>query len=195
VFASDSNATQPSVPRGLAVGVCVGLVGGAVWVLVERLTGYQIGFVAVGIGYGVGRTVAQIGKTRQTSAASAAAGIAFCAAVLGHVASVYAALAATFDVGVGTILRAIDVGTVLRSTTGFTWALCGFAAFAAFRAFAAAAAELPQASTVTATPPPAWSAAEVANDTSRQKADDWPYVPMTIPPHILAARRSRGSGE
>ena len=51
-----------NLPRGLAAGAAAGLTGAIIWAAITALTGYQIGFMAVGIGLLVGYAVRYLGN-------------------------------------------------------------------------------------------------------------------------------------
>ena len=53
---------EQSMVGGLLAGAAAALVGATAWALVTVLTGYQIGFMAIGIGFLVGFAVQFIGK-------------------------------------------------------------------------------------------------------------------------------------
>ncbi len=53
---------EQSMVGGLLAGGAAALVGAGVWALVTVLTGYQIGFIAIGIGFLVGLAVQFAGK-------------------------------------------------------------------------------------------------------------------------------------
>ena len=53
---------EQSMPLALAAGVASALVGAAIWAIVTDTTGYQIGWMAVGVGFLVGYAVRFLGK-------------------------------------------------------------------------------------------------------------------------------------
>jgi hypothetical protein len=53
---------EQSMVGGLLAGAVAALVGAGVWALVTVLTGYQIGFMAIGVGFLVGLAVQFFGK-------------------------------------------------------------------------------------------------------------------------------------
>lgn len=48
---------NPKIMGALILGVLAGVVGAVVWFLVEVLTGYQIGYLAMGVGWLIGQAV------------------------------------------------------------------------------------------------------------------------------------------
>lgn len=54
--------SEQNLPLALAAGAAASLAGAAVWAGVTVVTGYQIGFMAIGIGFLVGFAVRSLGK-------------------------------------------------------------------------------------------------------------------------------------
>lgn len=53
---------EQNLPLGFAGGVAAALVGGLVWAIITVATGYQIGWIAMGVGFIVGYSVRYLGK-------------------------------------------------------------------------------------------------------------------------------------
>jgi hypothetical protein len=53
---------EQSMPLALAGGVIAALIGAAIWAVVTDTTGFQIGWMAVGVGFLVGFAVQYLGK-------------------------------------------------------------------------------------------------------------------------------------
>ncbi len=53
---------EQSVLRGLAGGVAAGAIAAVVWALLTRITGYEMGWIAVGVGFFVGVAVRTLGR-------------------------------------------------------------------------------------------------------------------------------------
>ncbi len=51
-----------NLPKGLLAGLIAAIVGAAIWALITVGTGYQIGWMAIGVGFLVGFVVRQTGK-------------------------------------------------------------------------------------------------------------------------------------
>lgn len=191
---------RPSLGRGIAAGVGVALVGGVVWAIVGRITGWQIGYVAIGIGHAVGYSVAKIGRTRETAGAYAAAAISLGAALFGHLAWVYSAAANELHVSSSQVIDAMGPVTVLTNieVTGlFSWAFFLLAMYAGFRAFASVAEEVAPRVTsgyppphATYAPPPAYARpAYAANEyAGYYDPQSFPPVQSYPPPHLGASR-------
>ena len=48
---------HPNIVGSVFLGLLAGLIGGVVWYFVETLTGYQIGYLAIGVGWLIGQAV------------------------------------------------------------------------------------------------------------------------------------------
>ena len=57
-----SPVDEQSLPMGLLAGLAAAAVGAGLWALVTVLTGYQIGWMAIGVGFLVGLAVRLAGK-------------------------------------------------------------------------------------------------------------------------------------
>lgn len=53
---------EQSVPRGLLAGIVAGAVAAIVWAVITKVTGYEVGWIAIGVGFLVGLAVRQFGK-------------------------------------------------------------------------------------------------------------------------------------
>ena len=57
-----TNVPDSNMSLALIGGVVAALVGAALWAVITVTTGYQIGFMAIGVGFLVGLTVGHVGK-------------------------------------------------------------------------------------------------------------------------------------
>ena len=133
---------EPVVPadpvRGLLAGAGVALVGAVLWALVVYATSYEIGFLAVLIGYGVGYAVHRAGRVASTGVAAAAALVAAAGILLGFVLTGVAVVAKVAGVGlmdaVNLVSDRLGWGNLISdSITGVDWLFLAIGAFAAFR--------------------------------------------------------------
>jgi hypothetical protein len=53
------------LPKSIAAGVAAALVGAVIWAVIVEVSGYEVGFVAVGIGFLVGQAMAFTAGTSQ----------------------------------------------------------------------------------------------------------------------------------
>ena len=81
----ETPATDDRAPLALAAGLVVALIAGGVWALLVRFTGYEIGYVAWGIGFMVGIAMTRVTSQRSQQLAYAAAGLALVGLVAGKV--------------------------------------------------------------------------------------------------------------
>jgi len=124
--------------RGLLAGAGVAVLGAILWAVVVYLSKYEIGLLAVVIGYGVGYTVHRVGGVATQRTAIIAAVLAGVGILLGFVLTTIAAVAQTFDLGFFEVVsRTTDNGlwgTVLSSSvSGLDWFFLAIGAFSAWR--------------------------------------------------------------
>ena len=53
---------EQSIPRGLLAGIIAGLAAAFIWGLITKITEYEIGWIAIGVGFLVGISVRKFGK-------------------------------------------------------------------------------------------------------------------------------------
>ncbi|MEP7054439.1 MAG: hypothetical protein ABI912_04255 [Actinomycetota bacterium] len=141
---------EPSLIRGLGMGLSLGFIGALVWVFIGRVTGLSVGLVAAAIGYSVGAIVAAVSGRRSTGVAATAAGIAFVSALTGDIGLILANTVARLHIPLSALLEIVGPMAVLKSVSGLSWAFCLLAGVTAFRTFAKTAQQI-------ATPPaPVW---------------------------------------
>ncbi len=131
---------EPGDPlRGLLAGAGAALLGAIVWAGLVYVTHYELGIVAVGVGYGVGYAVHRIGRAASTGIALGAAALAGVGILFGFVLS---QLVAGMEVLHGSFLDAVDFvgqyigwGEFVIKAPGdaLSWAFLAIGAFAAFR--------------------------------------------------------------
>ena len=61
-FALEQLRSAQNLPAAVVAGLVAALLGAGIWALVTVLTGYQIGWLAIGIGFAVGYTIRIVGK-------------------------------------------------------------------------------------------------------------------------------------
>ena len=92
----------------IAAGALVGIVGAVLWAAITAATNYQIGYMALAIGAGVGFAVRYGGKGIDPVFGFAGAGLAILSCVLGNFLSVMVVLADSEGMGYVEILLAFD---------------------------------------------------------------------------------------
>lgn len=171
--------SSPRLGLGLTAGAGVAVAGGIGWAIIGRMTGWQIGYIAIALGYGVGLTVVKVGRTSHTLGAASAAALALGGALFGHLAWVYTAVSSEVGVPILDVITAagpVDVLSNTEITEPFSWAFFLLAAFAGFRAYSSKAAELATAPTSYAPPTVATSFAPIPTSTpaTATQAAFWP---------------------
>ena len=129
---------EPGDPvRGLLAGAAVAIAGAIAWGLIVYLTKYEVGLLAVVIGYAVGYTVHRVGRIASQGTAIAAAVLAGAGILLGFLVTTVVAVASAFDLGFfEAASRITDTGSwgeALRdSVTGVDWFFLAIGAFSAY---------------------------------------------------------------
>jgi len=80
---------EQSFGAGVAGGVAAALTGAVLWAVITVTTGYQIGFMAIGVGFLVGLAVRYFGKGIDTSFAVVGAVLSLAGCLFGNVLSIY----------------------------------------------------------------------------------------------------------
>lgn len=103
-------------------GVIAGIIGAILWGIITIKTGYQIGYVALGIGAGVGYTIRYFGKGIQKIFGITGAIIAFLSVVLGNLISIIGLIAIEFEVGFFEVFSVFDFSyfpDIMKETFSF----------------------------------------------------------------------------
>lgn len=111
--AADTAAAQTlpeqSLPKALAAGAAAALVGALLWALVTFVTEYQIGWMAVGVGFLVGYAV-RFGKGTTQIFNITGAVLALLGCVMGNVFMIIAFAAKGADLSVFEVASRIEIG-------------------------------------------------------------------------------------
>lgn len=75
---------EQSFPLGLVGGIAGGVAGAALWAILTAFTGYQIGWMAVGVGFLVGIGIRTLGKGMDNVFGFLGAALALLACLLGN---------------------------------------------------------------------------------------------------------------
>jgi hypothetical protein len=103
---------EQSMPLALAAGVVAALVGAVIWAVVTDMTGYQIGWMAVGVGFLVGFAVQYLGKGIEPSFQYVGAACALLGCVLGNYFAIAGLAAQDLHVDVFTMISRIPLDKV-----------------------------------------------------------------------------------
>ncbi len=100
-------ASEQNLVGGLAAGVFAAVAGAVVWAVVTVITGYQIGWMAVGVGFLVGIAVRIVGKGIDKIFGIAGAVIALFGCLLGNIFTVAYFVADAEGMGVFEVLSSL----------------------------------------------------------------------------------------
>lgn len=103
---------EQNLPMGIASGAGAATVGAAVWALVTVGTGYQIGWMAVGVGFLVGYSIRFFGKGIDPIFGVIGGAFALIGCLLGNFFSLVGFAAKSENVDVISILFSIDYSLV-----------------------------------------------------------------------------------
>lgn len=102
---------EENLMMGLLAGLAAALIGAVLWGVITVSTGYQIGFMAVGIGFMVGLAVRMAGKGMSQIFGISGALLALLGCVLGNLFSIVGFVANEGQVSVTEVLGYVDVAT------------------------------------------------------------------------------------
>lgn len=103
---------EQNVPVGMSAGIIAGLVGALLWAAVSVTTGYQIGYMAIGVGAIVGFAIRYFGKGIDPIFGFGGAVIAVVACALGNFFSTVGFVAQENGIGYIEVLSWFDAETV-----------------------------------------------------------------------------------
>jgi hypothetical protein len=106
-----------SMPLAILAGVLSALVGAILWGIASDATGYQIGWMAVGVGFLVGYSVQFLGKGIETPYRYVGAICALAGCVLGNFFAIVGAVAQQYHVSVLSVLSHIPFNVALDMMT------------------------------------------------------------------------------
>lgn len=110
---------EQSMPLALAAGVVAALAGAVIWAVVTDMTGYQIGWMAVGVGFLVGFGVQYLGKGIERPFQYVGAACALLGCVLGNYFAMVGLAAQDVHVDVFTMISRIPLdkaGMVMQAS-------------------------------------------------------------------------------
>ncbi len=106
-------ASSGNLPLAIAAGSVAALIGAVLWAVITVATGYQIGFMAVGVGFLVGFAVGKFGHGSTLPFQISGAVLALLGCVLGNFFTVIGFASSQSDMGVFQILGQVDPSAVL----------------------------------------------------------------------------------
>lgn len=108
--------SQSNIIMGLIGGAVAALVGAGVWATIAYLTGYEIGWIAIGVGALVGIAVRVMGKGDTPAFGVLAALLALAGCVLGRLMAIWLVFANEYDLPLGQVIENISVIDALKRT-------------------------------------------------------------------------------
>jgi hypothetical protein len=102
--------SEQNLVSGVIAGAVAALVGAVIWAAVTVTTDYQIGWMAVGIGFLVGFAVRLAGKGIDRSFAVAGAQLAHLGCVLGNLFTICQVIATNEQMAIFDVLVRLDAG-------------------------------------------------------------------------------------
>jgi hypothetical protein len=103
---------EQDLARGAFAGFGAALLGGCAWALITVLTGYQIGWMAIGVGLLVGYSIKMFGRGVDTVFGITGAFFALLGCALGNLLSVSIVVANEAQVSATWLLSTLDVQAV-----------------------------------------------------------------------------------
>lgn len=97
---------------GLAAGAGAAVIGAVIWALITITTNYQIGWMAVGVGFLVGYAIRYFGKGIDLVFGVSGAVIALLGCISGNFLTVVIIIAGQEQVGVMTVLSQLSPGII-----------------------------------------------------------------------------------
>ena len=98
-----------NLPLAAAVGLATTAVSAAAWAGITATTGYQIGFMAIGVGLLVGLAVRATGRGVDASFRVLAASLAFLGCAVGNLLTGCVFFAQAHEVGLGRVFEVLDL--------------------------------------------------------------------------------------
>ena len=105
---------EQNFPLGTSIGLAAALIGAVVWAVITIVTEYQIGWMAVGVGFLVGIAMRQFGKGVSMKFGIAGALLALLGCLLGNLFSVCGFIGAQEGISPLAVLFQIDFSVALE---------------------------------------------------------------------------------
>ena len=105
---------QQSLPLGLVAGLVAGALAAVVWALLVKFTGYEIAWVAIGVGFLVGIAVRRFGRGIDARFNLLGALLALLAVIAGKVLALGMIVAAERGIGPTQVFEQLTLERVLR---------------------------------------------------------------------------------
>ena len=120
-FELENYLRQVRAEQNLGLGIVGGLIGmaigAALWAAITVATDYQLGLMAIGVGFLAGAGVRLLGKGFETSFGVVGGFLALAGCVIGNTLTIAIVLAQQFDVPFFSVLTNLDVPTIVELMT------------------------------------------------------------------------------
>ncbi len=104
---------EQDLSRGILAGLGAAILGACLWAVITVLTGYQIGWMAVGVGFLVGFANRTFGRGVDKTFGYCGALLAFVGCVLGNLLSVCIMIGNQTETSSLTVLSSLNPGTAI----------------------------------------------------------------------------------
>jgi hypothetical protein len=104
-----ASASQGKLLPGATAGAIAAVIGAMLWAAVTVFSGYELGLIAIAVGYFVAFGVRSVGQGSTTAFAVTGATLAFLACVLGKVLTLIGLLAKEMEIGYFDVLSQFDL--------------------------------------------------------------------------------------
>jgi hypothetical protein len=111
-YALEQFRSQQNMPMGVVAGAVVALAGAVLWAVITVVTGYQIGWMAVGVGFGVALAVRSFGKGIDRQFQILGASLALLGCGVGNLLAVCGMIANNEGVGYFTVLSSLNLQVI-----------------------------------------------------------------------------------
>jgi hypothetical protein len=108
---------EQNLSMGIVAGAVAALVGAGIWAAITAGTGFQIGWMAVGIGFLVGLTIRAVGKGIDKSFGIAGAVLSLLGCLAGNLFAVSAVLASAEEVSFLDVVSSLNPSAALELMT------------------------------------------------------------------------------
>ena len=107
--------SQENLPAGLIAGLLAAVVGAIVWALISVSTGFQIGYMAIGMGFLVGYAIRKFGKGITPIFGVVGALLALVGCILGDYLSIIGFIASEAGMGYMDTLTSIPIDIMISA--------------------------------------------------------------------------------
>ena len=108
---------EQNLLAGLAAGAVAALIGAVLWAVITNVTGYQIGFMAIGVGFMVGYAVRIVGKGMDQTFGIGGAVLALLGCAVGNVLAILAIVASQQGMTYSEVWLRVDSSIIVELMT------------------------------------------------------------------------------